>query len=236
MIAVWKRELQAYFLSPMGYIFIGVFMVLSGVFFTLYNLMSVSSNLRGLFSSLELILFLVMPVLTMRLLGDERRNKTDQLLLTSPLSVWDVCLGKFFAAATVYLITLLCTLVYPIIVATLGTLALGETFVLYIGFFLLGCGFIGLGMFISSLVESQFSAFVATFAAILALMLLDSLVSMITVPIIPTVLSWLSIYQRFAYFSQGLISLSAVLYMISFAGIFIFLSVRMIEKRRWSEA
>lgn len=236
MISVWKRELQAYFLSPMGYIFIGVFMLLSGIFFTLTNLMNFTSNLSYLFSNLELILFLIIPVLTMRLIGDERRNKTDQLLLTSPLSVWDICLGKFFAALTVYLVTLVCSFVYPAIVAAKGTLAVGETVSLYIGFFLLGAGLIALGMFISALVESQFVAFVASFAAILGLMLMDGLTSVISIPVLPTILSWLSIFQRFAYFGQGLLSLSAVIYMISFAGIFIFLSVRMIEKRRWSEA
>lgn len=236
MTAVWKRELQQFFLSPLGYIFIGGFMLFSGIIFTMTNLAQSSSNLNNLFGTLQMIMCLLIPVLTMRLLSDERRNKTDQLLLTSPLSVWDIALGKFFAAATVYFITLVLALIYPITVAALGTLAVGEMIAIYLGFFLLGCAFIAVGLFFSSLVESQIVAFILTFVAILLLMLMDSIISIIPIPVIPTMLSWLSIFQRFTYFQNGLISLAAVVYMISFCGVFIFLSVRMIERRRWSEA
>ena len=112
MLAVLKRELDSYYYSAIGYVFMGCFLLIAGIFFTFGNIMSASSSVGTLFSNITFIFILIVPILTMKLMSDERKSKTDQLLLTSPLSLWSIVLGKFFAACTVFLLTLVCTGVY----------------------------------------------------------------------------------------------------------------------------
>lgn len=238
MLAVYRRELQAYFLTPLGYVFMGSFLLVQGVFFAFGNILSASSSFSTMFSNLTFIFMLVVPILTMRLMSDERRNKTDQLLLTSPASLWSVVIGKFLAACTVFLITLCITGVYVAILSFYGNIAFGEVLVNYVGFFLTGCCLIAVGLFISSLTESQVTASIATFGVILLLYLLDSMIPLITVDFLGwlvVALNWLSVFQRFSNFALGIFSLTGVIYMISFAFVFLFLTVQAIEKRRWSE-
>ena len=116
MLAIWKREVQNYFLTPIGYVFMGVFLLCGGVFFFLYNIASTSSDLTTLFGNMSYLFMLVMPILTMRLLSEEKRTKTDQLLLTSPCSISDIVVGKFLAAVTVLFTTMVFMLVYVIII------------------------------------------------------------------------------------------------------------------------
>ena len=175
----------------------------------------------------------------MKLMSDERKSKTDQLLLTSPLSLWSIVLGKFFAACTVFLLTLVCTGVYVIILSAYGNVSGMEVFVNYLGFFLMGCCLISVGLFMSTLSENQVASAISTFGVILFLYLLDSIISsMSSVTMLSwlcTALKWVSLFARFTDFSSGILSLTGVIYMISFAGIFLLLTVYTIEKRRWSE-
>ena len=239
MLAVLKRELDSYYYSAIGYVFMGCFLLIAGIFFTFGNIMSASSSVGTLFSNITFIFILIVPILTMKLMSDERKSKTDQLLLTSPLSLWSIVLGKFFAACTVFLLTLVCTGVYVIILSAYGNVSGMEVFVNYLGFFLMGCCLISVGLFMSTLSENQVASAISTFGVILFLYLLDSIISsMSSVTMLSwlcTALKWVSLFARFTDFSSGILSLTGVIYMISFAGILLLLTVYTIEKRRWSE-
>ena len=234
MLAVWKRELQAYFRTPVAYIFMGVFLLVSGLFFTM-NLLAGSGAFAQLLSSLSFLFILVVPVLTMRLLSEERKNKTDQLLLTSPLSITAIVLGKFLAAMTVFALTLVCTFVYPIIITSFGCDIAIEAVSSYIGFFLLGTATIAIGMFISSLAENQATAAAATFGVLLLMWMINMLSS--SVPAwLGTILDWFSLYDRYTGFGLNIMGISPIFYFLSVTALFLFLTVRSIDKRRWSEA
>ncbi len=236
MLAIYKREMQAYFTAPLVYVYMGAYLLITGLFFSLNNLLGMSSDTTYFFGDIQFITIILLPVLTMRLFTDERRNKTDQLLITSPLSIWDIVLGKFFAACTVFLLSLVVTFTYIIIIGVYGIVTLPNVAANYLGLFLLGAGVISVGVLISAMTESQIIACVATVGAALLLQLLQYLKQIIEVPVIPTIIGWLSIYERVTLFTSGMLSLSAVVYMVSFCAVFVFLAVRIIEKRRWSEA
>ncbi len=289
MLAVFRRELKAYFSSPIGFIFMGFFILISGVFFALTFLLNPSpARYADLLSSLTLIFLFLVPILTMRLLTEETRQKTDQLLLTSPLTVTGIVMGKYLAAVGVFFLTLLVTVVYPVIMSffALGGLAWAQIVGGYIGFFLLGSSFIAVGLFFSSLTDNQIVAAMETFAALLLIWILDVISA--SVPssaqsglvflaimavflallvffstrsaiataatgvaaaaavvllylftrglfegLIAKVLAWFSLLRRYNDFTLGILNLSPIVYYISFCGAFVFLTMRMIEKRRW---
>ena len=240
MTAIFKRELRSYFHGMLGYVLTAFLLASSGIYFLALNLGYGLTDF-GYYTLYRTIfmLLLYIPVLTMRSLAEERRSRTDQLLLTSPLSLWSIVLGKFFAACTVFLLTLVCTGVYVIILSAYGNVSGMEVFVNYLGFFLMGCCLISVGLFMSTLSENQVASAISTFGVILFLYLLDSIISsMSSVTMLSwlcTALKWVSLFARFTDFSSGILSLTGVIYMISFAGIFLLLTVYTIEKRRWSE-
>jgi ABC-2 type transport system permease protein len=289
MLAVFRRELKAYFSSPIGFIFMGFFILISGVFFALTFLLNPSpARYIGLLSSLTLIFLFLVPILTMRLLTEETRQRTDQLLITSPLTVTGIVMGKYLAAVGVFFLTLLVTVVYPVIMSffALGGLAWAEIVGGYIGFFLLGSSFIAVGLFFSSLTDNQLVAAMETFAALLLIWILDGISASVPSSVqsglvflailaafllllvffstrsaiataaagvaaaaalvllflfarglfeglIARVLAWFSLLKRYNDFTLGVLNLSPIVYYISFCGAFVFLTVRMIEKRRW---
>lgn len=239
MRAVWKREWRAMFTTPIGYVFMGFFLLVSGYFFWGYNLSSSSSDMSGFFDRIAYILVMFVPVLTMRLFSEERRNKTDQLLITSPMSIGSIVLGKFFAAASVLFATLVVTFLYPVIIVIFGTLSFGMVATSYLGCFLLGCVYISIGLLISSICENQLTAAIATLVVNILLQVLEYVPQMLQAgspfAVVGKLFGWLSLSTRNTEFAVGLLSFSNVLYLISFAGVLLFLTVRMIEKRRWSE-
>ena len=153
----------------------GFFILIAGVFFAISNLLSGNPNFTGVLSSLTFIFLFLVPILTMRLISEETRQKTDQLLITSPLSITGIVLGKYLAAVGVFVITLLITVLFPVIMSFFALLGLGWWEILggYIGFLLLGCAFISVGLFFSSLTDNQLIAAVETFAALLLIWILD---------------------------------------------------------------
>ena len=238
MTAIWKREMANYYYTPIGYIFMGVFWLIGGVFFMIYNLFGASGNLAGMFGNLSYLFMLVMPLLTMRLLSEERRTRTDQLLLTSPISVTAVVVGKFLAACSVFFFSLAGTGVYVVVIAMYSRAAAGMIIANYLGFFLMGCCYIAIGVLMSALTESQLSAAVLTFGANLLLQFLESIGPSLNVPHmkwLSRVFSWLSFYGRSNEFYAGLISTANVLYCLSFCGILLFVTIQVIDRRRWSE-
>ena len=155
MNAVYKKELRAYFYSPIGYAFIGIFMLMLGVIFLVTNISGSSADYAAALSGASSFFGFLVPLLTMRSFAEERRTKTDQLLLTSPVRIVSVVLGKFFAAVTVLAITLLLSFIYPVILAILGSPSWGEIISAYVGFLLMGCASIAIGIMISAATQSQ---------------------------------------------------------------------------------
>ena len=235
MQAVWKREMQSYFKAPTGYVFMGFFLIVGGLMFFFTNLASGSGNMANLLSQFIVLLMFLIPILTMRLFSEERRSKSEQLLLTSPLSLAAIVVGKFLAAAAVFLLTLAVTGLYVLIVGLYGRIYWGEVITAYIGFFLMGCCFISVGVLVSSMTENQVSAAVVTFGLNFFLWVIDAVISIIPVPWIGGILSWLSIIQRYDVFARAQLGFGGVLYFVSFCAVFLFLTVRVIDKRRWSE-
>ena len=234
MKAVLRRELSAYFHSPIGYVFLAVFYFFSGYFFTFTCLRSMNASLSGVFAGLFSILLFLVPILTMRLMSEELRSKTDQLLLTSPLSLTGMVLGKYLAALLVYLLGISITLVYALVISTMASPHWPVVLSCFLGALLLGMAMIAIGMFISSLTQNQVIAAVGGFAVALFLILIDGLGFYLTNETLVALVMSLSFYQRFQSFALGILSLSGVGFFLGVTAIFIFLTVRVFEKRRWS--
>ena len=179
MLAIYKRELRSYFQSMVGCVFIAFLMVFTGIYFVAYNLTAgypyFSYTLSG-----SLIVFIVgIPLITMRSFSEERKNRTDQLLLTAPVSLGKVVMGKYLAMATVIAIPNVIFCIYPLIIKSQGTAYLTVDYISIFVFFLLGCVYAAIGMFMSSLTESQIIAFISTFGILLVLYLWDGILSML---------------------------------------------------------
>lgn len=236
MGAIYRREMQSYFYTPAAYVFLGVFLALGSVFFGIGNLTARSGNLLPLLGQLSYVWMLLSPVLTMRLIAGEKRQHTEQMLFASPCSLSGLVTGKYFAACTVLLLAVAATGVYALIVMVYGTLYWPETLVGYLGLILQGCAFIALDLFVSCFARTQTTAAVAGVGANLLVWLADLVASAVTVDWISGLMEFISLYRRFSPFIRGQLSLSNVLYDALFIFIMLFLSVRVLDARRWSEA
>jgi ABC-2 type transport system permease protein len=170
----------------------------------------------------------------MRILAEDRKNGTEVLLLTSPSRLSGIVIGKFLAAFTVFLILTVLTFVYPVIIVLLGGKITAQLVGSYIGFILLGASFISVGVFASSITENQVVAVIVGFVSLLVMWIIDSLAGFIG-GFAGKVLSWFSLLSRYEDFNKGILSLSPIVYYISFTAVFIFITIQMIEKRRWSQ-
>ena len=223
--------MRSYFTSPIGFIFVGVFMLLSGIFFGVTMFLNMPYSMTDMLLPCLLLLILLTPIATMRLLAEERANKTDQLLLTAPVKVSGIVLGKYFAALSVFLTAIATTLFYLAISVIFGSVAWGEVITTYISAILIGGLLISIGLFISSLTESQIVAAVATYGAILLLFF-----SVIISPqneIFSAALRYIQIIYWEERLRIGVISLSDIVYHVSFTALFLLLTVRRVESRRW---
>lgn len=233
MSAIFWKEVKSYFYSPMAYILIGLFLLLTSIFF-FPNLIYGSGDFNSTLSSMGFILLFIIPVLTMRILAEDRKNGTEVLLITSPASIATIVAGKFLASCFVFAVMTVLTFIYPIVL-----LAFGGTFTVqlvggYIGFLLLGATFISVGVFASSLTENQVVAVVISFVSLLIMWLAGSMSSMVG-GIASKILGWFSLMTRYEDFNRGILGLSPVVYYLSFMAVFLFLTIRVIEKRRWSQ-
>ncbi|MBR6667391.1 MAG: ABC-2 transporter permease [Clostridia bacterium] len=236
MLSIWKRELQGYFFTPVGYVFMGVFLTLSSVIFFLTIMQSRSSDLLSFIGTMSYLWMLLCPVLTMRLLAEEKQKRTDQLLLTSPVSLPGIVLGKYLAAVTVMALTVLLTGLFVLIVAIYGQVYSGELVVGYLGFLLQGCAFIAMDLFISGCTSNQVTAVVAAFGANFVLWMLDLIQSAINIDWVNGLLSFFSLYERSEPFLMGQFSFASVGYDISFAAAFILLTIHQMDARRYRGA
>lgn len=233
MLAVFKRELHAYFRSPTGYVFCAVYLVFSGIYFNSVLMSGQSSQFPQIYYGLLNVILLILPVLTMRMFSEERRHKTDQLLLTSPISLTSLVLGKYLAALAVYASCILFTLVYAVVFTFFAQpswpLIIGNI----IGAILFGGAFISVGMFISSLTESQVVAAIGAFFIGTMFTLLDVIPMLTTNTFILKVINWISFVGRYTPFTMGLLDFSSLVFFAGISAVFIFLTIMAIEKRRW---
>ena len=233
MAAIFRREFSSYFTSPIGYIFLTVFYFFSGIFFNSV-VSSNSTDVTPVFGSLFLVLLVLIPLLTMRLMSEEKKQKTDQLLLTSPVSLSGLVYGKFLAAFCIYAMGIAVTLVYAVVLAGFASPQWMVIAGNILGALLLGFAMISIGIFISSLTENQMIAAVGTFAVMLFIYLMDAFSGWIGVKWVSNVLMSISFMTRYSEFTSGILNFSTVLYFLSIGVIFNFLTVRVLEKRRWS--
>lgn len=234
MTAILKREVRAYFDSLIGYIFLTAFFAASGVLFSVTSLQFGSTDMSGMYASLFYILLVLIPILTMRTLSEEKRQKTDQLLLTAPISLSALVIGKFLAAMIIYGLGVLMTLVYAIVISFFGAVSWLTVIGNVVGLLLLGAAYVAVGMFISSLTENQVIAAIGGFAAMLVLYLIGTIAQIVPINWIANILAGLSFSARYNPFTYGVFDFSNVLFFISATVVFLFLTVRVLERRRWS--
>ena len=234
MKAIFKKEFRSYFMSPIGYIFVAVFTFLASMFFSSGILMSQQADISIMFSDINVIYLFLAALLTMRLLSEEKNKKTDQLLLSSPVSITQIVMGKYFAAMAVFGVTLVISLIYPAIMFRFGNPALSEVIGSSIGFILLWGAFISVGVFISSLTESQMIAGVFTFATLLLIYFISWFESSVKNPVIAKIIGWFSLLSRYGEFQSGILNFESVIYYLSFIFVFLFLTVRVIDRKRYS--
>lgn len=177
MIAIYKRELRSYLTSMIGYLFIFFILLLTGIYFSAYQLGAAYPRFEYTLSALTFVFLISVPILTMRVLAEERKQKTDQLLLTAPVSVGKIVLGKYFALVTIFAIPMLIMCLYPLLMSKFGTVSMGAAYTGILGFFLLGCANLAIGVFISSLTESQVIAAVLTFVFLFAFYMMNGISS-----------------------------------------------------------
>jgi ABC-2 type transport system permease protein len=234
MIAILKRELGAYFSSPIGYVYLGVFYLLTGYFFFAGVLFAQSSIMTPVFQVMINIVMFLTPVLTMRLMSEDLRNRTDQALLTAPVSLGAIVGGKFLAAAAVYTAGVSISMVDSIVVEGLAQVNWAMVWGSYIGILLLGFAFIAIGQFISSLTENQAIAAIGCFVVVLAIFLMDALIDIVPNVVLRTILQGISFMSRYTPITNGILGISNLVFFLSVCGIFLFLTTRVLEKRRWS--
>lgn len=177
MLAVYKKELRSYLTSMVGYVFIAFVLLILGIYFTAYNLQYASPDFGATLSSVTFLFLVITPILTMRILAEEKKNRTDQLLLTAPVSVWKVILGKYLSMVTIYAIPVVISAFYPLIMGRYGVISYPMAYVAVIGFFFLGCAQIAVGLFLSSVTESQVIAAVLTFGILFCSYMMDGIES-----------------------------------------------------------
>ena len=288
MRAIYKRELDSYFHSMIGYVFISFFLAFTGVYFMAYNLNYGYPIFSYVLSSLVFILLIAIPVLTMKSFSEDRKSRTDQLLLTAPVSLGQIVLGKYLAMVTVYLIPNLVFCLYPLVIKLQGNAYLLTDYCGILVFFLMGCVFIAIGMFLSSLTESQIIAAISSFGVLLILYLWNgilgflpssALLNLIILLVLLTLVSALvwhitgnpvmagileviflaagvivyavdsGLYESLLsdvlgqldltapltdVVSSSLLDTGSIILYLSVIGLFIFLTMQSIQKRRWS--
>lgn len=236
MKAIYKRELKSYFSSVIGWLFISATTLVSGIFFVLYNLMNGYPTMEPPIFYAALGLALLVPVLTMKVMADERRQKTDQLILTAPVSLVKVVLGKYFALLTIFAIPTLIISTFPLILSRFGAVSFVQSYTVILGFFLYGAALIALGLFISSITELQIISAIISIVVMFLGFFMGTITNMISQEgnIFTKVLNAFYTMGPLNDIMAGKISLSHVVYYLSIIVLFIFLTCQSVQKRRWS--
>ena len=234
MLAVYKREMRSYFTTPLGYVFLGIFLAVSGALFSYTTFFSMSSEVAPFFSSMLFAYIILLPLLTMKLFTDEKKQRTEQLLLTAPVSLFSVVMGKFLAAYTVFAGATVFSLSYFLLLSVYGSVNGALLFGNLIAALLVGMAFIAIGTFVSAITENQISAAVLSIAILLAFMLVTYLCDMLPETYwLRYAIEVLSLFYRFQNFTNGIFDFVALFYYLSVSALFLFLTVRVFDRRRF---
>ena len=236
MTAIYKREMRSYFTSPVGYIFVAVFLAVSAFIFMDCTVQAGDkSNVAAYFMYILYIFIIIIPLITMKLLSEERKMRAEQLILTSPVSLFGMVFAKFLAAFTLFGGTfVISSIIYYIPLALYGTPNAASYICSVLSVLLSGAAFIAIGVFISSLTENQFIAALGTIAAIILLINISLLNNYINVEFLRVIFSSISFAARTEKFASGILDYASLVYFSSMTALFLFLTVRAFEKRRWS--
>lgn len=234
MFAIMKRELSSYFSSIIGYVVLAIFYFFGGFYFYANCLHGNSSSINYVFSALFIIVIFVVPIITMRLLSEEKRQKTDQLLLTAPINLTSIALGKYFAAVILFLLCIAVNILFVITIAAFTAPDWSVFFSNFLGLFLLGSAFISIGLFLSSITESQVIAAICGFAVGVFIAIMDSITSLFNIEFLNKIIKSISFTSHYDNFTMGIIDIKDVVFFVSISVLFVFLTVRVLEKKRWS--
>ncbi|MBP0957897.1 MAG: ABC transporter permease subunit [Oscillospiraceae bacterium] len=235
MGAIYKREMKAFFTSPIAYIYLAIFYAISAFYYVGSNIMGATTDMSYAFLGIFMIIMLFIPLLTMRLMSDEKKQKTDQGLLTAPVNLAEIVMGKFFAAATVFVIGMAIYVPYVLVLYSLaGNLPWATVIGHFVGLLLVGTSFISIGLFVSSLTEIQIVAAIISLLINFLLYMIDIFASRVTFAPLKQVMVAVGFYNRYTEFTQGILNITSVVFFISVIFIFNFLTVRVLERRRWS--
>ena len=232
MRGIYNKELTQYFTSAIGYIFIAVFLSICGLFFYLTNLASQNSDIKVFFSSIITFLMFLIPILTMRSYAEEKKGRTEELLLTAPIELSQIIGGKFLASCTIFAIPLALTFSFPIIISIFGECEVLVSLGNYLGLLLIGATFISIGLFVSILSENQIVAAIVTYCILLVLFSLNQVVVMLGDNLISQILNFLSINTHLVKLTYGVLDLTDLVFFISTTLLFLFLSVLVLDRKR----
>lgn len=256
MLAIFKKEMRSYFINPIGFVFVGIFLAMSALLCCYTTIQSNSYSTSTYFTIMIFALVILVPLLTMRSFAEEKKLKTEQLLLTAPVSITSMVLGKYLASFVMFLGCVVVSCINFIPLYIVGNIeregdpysithigpVTSEIVGSLIAVILIGAAFIAIGIFISSLTENQLSAAVITISVILFMVIMGFVNDigsdaegnrLISSYVVRFVIDWISVFSRFGYFTYGIFDISALIYYLSIASVFVFLTVRIYEKRRW---
>jgi len=236
MLAIYKKELQSYFHSFIGFLFIGVSLFFIGLYYFVYCLLYGYPYFAQVVNSVVILFMLTVPVLTMRIMAEERRSKTDQLILTAPITVGKIVMGKFLALLTILAVPTVISAIYPLILTRFGSVPLGESYLAVLAFFLYGMVCVAIGILVSSLTESQVIAAVLGFVLLFLGYMMPSLCSLIssTGNVLTHILSLYDLSTPFVLLLNGTLDVGSVVYYLSLTALALFLTTQSIQKRRYS--
>ena len=235
MIAIFKRELRAYFTGVVGYVFLASFLAVSAAVFSYTTLFSMSADVTAYFTFMLIFSAVILPILTMKSFSEERKMRTEQLLMTSPVSITGVVFGKFLASYVMFAGALLFSSLYFLLLLPYAQLKLAVLFGNILAMLLVGLVFISIGLFVSSLTENQLTAAVGTMAIILAFLAVGLVSSLLPTEYwLRFVLDSLSVFTRFQSFTNGYFDIASLIYYLSAAGVFLFLTIRVYDRRRYN--
>ena len=234
MKAIIKREFAAYFAHPVGYFFIGVTFLMASFSFFIDVFLYGTTDISPVFTSLFGLIYLIVPLITMRLLSEEKRHKTEQVFYTSPVTMTEVVLGKFFGAGLIYIVATAIVFVHQIVLSFYGSPEWGLLICRYLGLLLMGGLLIAIGLVVSALTESQAVAGIVTLAVTMVIDRVDALTQSSTSATLIKITEWISPGNHFTGFFNGNFTVADLFYYFSMTGLLLFVAVRIIDRKRWA--
>ncbi len=233
MLAIFKREFKAYFSTPIGYIVLAAFYFFAGLYFSALYASGIP-QVEWVISEMLTVTIFIMPIITMRLMSEDRRQKVDQALFTAPVKLTSIVLGKFLAALSVFALGFVPTVIFEVIVLSYVNVNVLTFFYALLGILLLGSTLIAIGMFISTLTESSVVSAILTLVINILVLYMSNFAQMINVQWISKIIEKMAFINMFASFGGNLFSVPDICYFLSITAAFLFLCVRALEKRRWA--